>query len=1112
MEQNPVKITDIITTEYADFLSYCAASGKVFTSELTNVDYVAFRTSSGQSRDYIKTIRNMIENSFIITPNLPNNDNSFASQEETKMETELSVGVPLAAAAELESTILLDENNINQPIEDTMSDIKIVVDYESDIASGKTELNPSIITHVYERNSTDKMTNGGVSFKQKETPKADIPSNSQYSLAYLFGVEASDFSGISIEQLYLSVRASNCLKNEKYITLEDVLSKTVSELQDIRSMGVKSVNEIVQKVKDFVTNPVNIDLIAKNKTGLLSSIHKTASEPIDGELKAVVEAHLAGEKYTTKGMTGAQIDRFEKFKAAASVVGKEICLVAYLNSQYSLQICNMLLEFATPYIQYKKMIEKAVHRISILSDSMRERKAIPFIKAYEVKEGEELSYLLSECEEDTTISKILYLYETFRKKENMLILTTETNKFLSWLNFDVNKLIVMISENIRKILSGRNERSMEIFSLRVEGKTLEEIGGLYGITRERVRQIELKVYRTFWSVYLNQKYDLIMLVYALRDGDTVLYLNELKELLGSFADTLWACIKHDPEQKFYFYSKIFDAIMIRSKELSNMDELDLLSKIKEAIATLPELFEKEKKSNLLLALSRENTLPLEILENVFEDTYRLSGIFYHKGHLTVVTMCSYVLKHRFAAGFKIADEFEADRFRQYMVEFFGEKGASITNRALDSKIGEVGILCDRGKYIHPDFMQVDQNIIDAINDYVENSPRSFLPYGEVYEAMKDIFEETQITNRYLLQGALKKYGCRFSTGRDFIRKTQSITFVDELESFVEERGIVHKAEIFAEFTSIGEARLGQVVARSTNVFNIDNGYYIHAFQFDIQPEDYEQLRKYLKTACQDIPVNIRSVHEDVGLQYPEFMYRNDFEDRNKLYAALNYMFRSEFIFSRPYIAKLGVNDISNRSVILRHIEEYDSIGIEELIDICEENNIHYVTTSYLLQMLAPEYIRIDRLTLMKNEYTGITDEIVARVVEIVLDMLEMNDYIVGSKINDFLWFPQIDVDWNEFLLENLIVQSKKINIVYLIGDPLKHSNAVYVSDKYQSDTFNSLLLKILTDEVCKGSFVSKVEMREWLKEEGFIEGKLPNFLESAKYFYVNETGVHCTGE
>ena len=1102
MDQNTVKITDIITTEYADFLSYCFASGKVFTLELTNVDYIAFRTSSGQSREYIKTIRNMIENPVIITPALPdNNSNAFQEQEET--EPELSEKVLPSVVEESVPALSFDGCNTNQSVEDVTSDPEIIVDSKPATLSEGINQSLPIIAQTSKASSAEKTPSTTEESTKEEVSKIDIPSDSQYSLAYLFGAEASDFSDINVEQLYLSVRASNCLKNAKYITLEDVLNKTVVELQGIRNMGVKSVNEIVQKVKDFVSNPANINSIAQSKT---------ESILIDGKLKAAVEALLTGEKYTTDGMTDAQIEHFEKMKSATLAIGEEICLEAYLNPQYGVQICNMLLEFASPYIQYKRVIEEAIHKIGLLSDSMQRRKAIPFIKAYEAKAGEKLSYLLSECKDDTTISKIPYLYEIFRKEENMLTLTTETNKFLSWLSFDVNELIVSISENIRKILSGKNERSLEVFSLRADGKTLEEIGVLYGVTRERVRQIEAKVYRTFWSVYSKQKYDLIMLVYALRDGDAVLYFKELKELLGDFADTLWACIRHNPDQELYYYSKALDAVVVRSSESVNMDEVNLLSKINEAIETLPELIEKGEKDNLLLTLLSKSAFPLEVLENIFEDTYNLSGIFYHKGHLTVVTMCSYVLKHRFSAGFKTADAFEADRFRQYMVEFFGEKGASITNRAIDAKIGDVGILCDRGKYIHPDFMQVDQSIIDAINDYVEKSPRSLLPYGEIYEAMKDILEGTQITNRYLLQGALKKYGCRFSTGRDFIRKIQSVTLVDELESFVEERGIVHKAEIFAEFTSIGEAGLGQVVARSTNVFNIDNGYYIHASQFDIQPEDYEYLREYLRTACQDIPVNIRSVHEAVALQFPEFMYRNDFENRNKLFAALNYMFRGEFSFSRPYVAKLGVNDISNRSVILQHIEEYDSIEIKELIDICEENSIHYVAVSYLFQMLVPEYIRVNRSTLMKKEYTGITDEVVTKTVEIILNMLETNDYIVGSKIDDFLWFPQIDVDWNEFLLENLIIQSKQVNIVYLIGDPLKHPNAVYVSDKYQKDTFDSLLLKILTDEVRKGSFTSKVEMREWLKEEGFIEGKLPNFLESAKYFYVNETGVHCTGE
>lgn len=636
---------------------------------------------------------------------------------------------------------------------------------------------------------------------------------------------------------------------------------------------------------------------------------------------------------------------------------------------------------------------------------------------------------------------------------------------------------------------------------------------MYGVTRERIRQIENKVHRTFWNVYEKQKYDLIMLVYALRNGDNVLHFDELKDTLGDeFATVLWACIKHNQEHEHYYYSKTLDAIVVKTDDAENMSEAALLSTIEDLLTTLPDVMLASEKESALAELAEKNSIPKEVLNGVFDSIYQRTENFLHKGRLTVVFMCEYVLKNRFQAGFKIADDFEAERFKQYMIELFGTRAKSITTRAIDADVSGLGVLCDRGRYIHPDYLVVDPGVIDAINDYIEESPRSLIPYGELFDALKEKLEGTQITNRFLLQGALKKYGCRFSTGRDFVRKTKSVTFVDELESFVSDRGIVHKSEIFAEFTSLGEAGLGQVVSRSANVFNIDNGYYIHAEQFDIQPEDYEMLRGYLSEACKDIPVNIRSVHEAVAEQFPEFMYRNDFEDRNKLFAALNFMFREEFSFSRPYIAKLGVSDISNRSVILQHIEDYDSIEIEELIDICDENGIHYVAPAYLCQMLAPDFIRVNRATMMRRELTGITDEVIEQANSIIRDLLEVNGYIVGSKVNDFLWYPQIDVDWNEFLLENLIVQSKKINVVYMFGDPLQHPNAIYVAEEFSKDTFDSFLIKVLTEEVHKGSFTSKIEMRDWLREEGMIEVKLPNFLESAKYFYVNETGVHCTGE
>lgn len=37
MDMDRVRIADVITAEYSDFLSFCSASGKIFISELINV-------------------------------------------------------------------------------------------------------------------------------------------------------------------------------------------------------------------------------------------------------------------------------------------------------------------------------------------------------------------------------------------------------------------------------------------------------------------------------------------------------------------------------------------------------------------------------------------------------------------------------------------------------------------------------------------------------------------------------------------------------------------------------------------------------------------------------------------------------------------------------------------------------------------------------------------------------------------------------------------------------------------------------------------------------------------------------------------------------------------
>ncbi len=1105
-----MRISDIITSEYSDFLSYCSSSGKLFVSDLTNVDFVAFRTMSGQTREYIKTIKTMLYNPVFVLRNnkKPNSVSTHANGEivisagGTKCKTnEVNLGETVDANKTANKTIYKGEiREENGSIINCMSS-----------CSNSSEISKYIndkhdVVKVVENKGTSSSEQQTESFSSKKTP-----SESQYTLAHIFNVDASLFEDVGIIVLNLGMRSSNCLNRENIITVADVLSKTVDQLRAIQNIGVKSVHEILQKTKEYISS-LGSD-IGDLSMSFQRNQNKKGNINLDPKIKTAVEAILLGDEYSFENLEENIKKHIEKLKEAVKVVGAEICLEAYLNPDYSAVICMALSEFAAPYIYYHSAKKEAVHRINCLPEYIQQLNVGPFIRAYSAKTGDRIFHLLQECNDNTKVKNILSLFEKIPNEENIITFAAEINRFLGWLSFDISALIATITENIRNIFSVKSERSLEVFVLRSKGKTLEEVGNFYGVTRERIRQIEKKAHKIFWEVYKQQKYDLIMLVYALRNGDNILYYQELKDIVGDeFATVLWTCIKHKTNHDFYFYSKLIDAIVIKENDTENISDDILLSKIKNSLASMPDVIENCNKEEMLANLADNISVPAEILNNVFDNTYNRVNSFYCRGRMTVAYMYEYVLKNRFRAGYKIADNYEGERFKRYMTELFGERAEAVTTRAIDAKVAEIGVLCDRGKYIHPDYMQVDTMLIDAINDYIETFPRSLLSYGEIFEALKSELEGSQITNKYLLQGALKKYGCRFDTGRDFVRKARYVTFLDELEAFVEKRGVVHKSEIFAEFTSLSDATLGQVVGKSTEVFNIDGGYYIHADQFDIRPKDYDLIREYLKKSCADIPVNIRTIYEKFAEKFPEFMYRNNFDDRNKLFAALNYMFREEFSFSKPYIAKLGVGDITNRSVILRHIENYDTIEIEDLIDICRENGIRYIAPANLCQSLAPDYIRISGTTLMKRELTGITDEIIDQTVEIIKDLLTVNDYIVGSKAIDFLWFPQINVDWNVFLLENLIIQSKKIGVIYMSGDSLKHPNAIYVSDAYRKNTLESFLVKFLSDEVHKGSFTSKAEMRDWLIEEGFIESKLPHFLESTKYFYVNETGVHCKGE
>ena len=1059
------KIEDALTTEYADFLRYCEQSGKVFITELTNLDFVAFRSLTGTSRETISRIKHLLDTY----------DGTYIAEVKIVDDEKTSEVNGIITSNGIVA------NDVDEDISDDLLDENVI--------DGNT------LTVIAEVAAEPAETPKERSIKLVETILDDT-----ITLGAYFQVDPQDFDSIHIDVLNFSSRPYKRLRGSGIDNIGSLLRLRIDYIKSIKNLGSLSVEEIIQNTKEYLAN---------SGVSFAARVVEEQKTVVSENLKNAVEAMLAGENYDEADLSETEVTYLTRCQQAIEILGEEICLSAYLDPEQTRVVCNVLSEYSTPILYVISKCEEIQKLISELSSTVRTRKIQPFLEAYEASTGETLDTLLSRSNEDSVVSNIaMWLKEELAQDKDTKMLY-QAKTFLSWLYCDIKLKAENIKSQMESILA-KNTRCLEVFWQRLQGLTLDEIGSVLGVTRERVRQMESRATRAFWTAYSSQKRDIIMFIYGLTGGDSTIFYEDVKAFVEEEnAELIWDCIKKAGSNNYYEYSKDYHAVIIKSKGVAVSD---IRVKVGQAINALPHFICKSDVEQLIHSRADEYDIPSDLLMQTFESMYKIDGIFYHSEYLSVVFMCEYVLRERFRAGYKTADEYEGKKFQKYLEEFFGTAAQGITMRAMDAKVAEVGFLCDRGKYIHPDYVNIDGFVVKRIHDYLEETTRKIIPYGEIFEALKDVFSGTEITNRYYLHGVLKKYGCKYKTGRDFVTKDSSATYVSELESFVEERGVVHKSEIMAEFTSLTEISLGQVIARCPNVFNIDEGNYIHSSLFDIKQSDYSKFREYLSVNCAEFPVNIRAVYDDFHNLFPEFMARNDLDDRNKLYAILLYMFDGEFNFSRPYIAKLGESDVTNRNVILMLIADYDAVEIDELIDICEERGINYVSSTCLCQMLAPDYFRVDAVHLMRRDLIGLTDEIMEIAENNLMELLSAKDYVTASSVTDYLWYPEIAVDWTPFLLESLIVYRKHIQIINTIGDPMKRPNSVYVTEKYSEDSFASLVVKILKPLVKDCYFTTKIEMREWLYENGFIDYGLPNFLESAKYFYVSDRGVCVTPE
>ena len=1133
-----VRICDILKNEYTDFLEYCTMAGKETAGDLTPTDYIAYRTQFGVPRAVVMAIRSMIENfdptalnasseiseptEVLCTPiesgenpvNHENNkpveisalhikttDEQDVTEEENCVSSATSFALAFAVDPSAYTEIQIEELRLGTRSYNALRRLgcKTVADLLAYSVDGLVEaknIGKGSVEEIQQK--LLEYLSGETQEKEKNRAlfSVDIDNDMGARLNDVFNANQQvPLDGLGISELTLSVRAKNALNAVQCTTLNTLLSFTVKDLWELPHIGRTTVENIVTALSNYFS--------FLDKDAQKNNITKQSQMIFSRNLRAQVERMLAGTKYDRDSLSSPESEWFDECSAAKEILGAELCIDA-INAVPAVQ--GIMLALSSFQIEYSivKEIDRIIHTLpsDVAEHQVRfywfaycrsvwYRNTDEYISVQIV--GKELYDFL--CNQELPLKLFANsLLSTVHDCSKLQICVD----FVKWIASDLK---ATTNDAITYCLEQKSSRCIDVLYHRAMGKTLEEIGTQMDITRERVRQMEKKAIRLFVATFSRCKCEVVLTSSALSAGTTILRKEHLeKHLDGKNAEILWYVLcKGELDGAYYQFDENLKAVVI-GKSVPQIN-------LEDAIAQLPERMFWDEANAHIAKLSGGNAHLADLLRNEIVRKYKQHGQYLHRSRLTVVEICEYILKNRFPNGYKIADEDYEKQFRTHMNELFGDVKGLPSGHSIDAKMAEVGFLCDRGKYVHPTAITIDPAVVDFINAYIADSPRTVLTFGEIFDALKDSFAGTNITNKYIMQGALNRYGCPFITKRDYVTKESSTNVAEELTLFIKTNGKMHKSVIEEEF-AFDDIRLGQVLSRCPEIISLSAGYFIHSNMLVVTPNEMQKIREYLRNVCSEAPVSTRAMLNDFNLRFTDFILNNGIEYHGNLFGILQYLFKNEFHFSRPFISMEDIGSMTSRSVLLTHMNGIDSIEMDDLNDMCDAIGIRFLTVPSMLAAIQPEYIRIDESTIMRSDLVGITDEVICQVEEAIRNDLELYRYRPTNKIDDFSWYPDIMVEWTPFLVESIMMLTNgQITSTRIPMGVSSLPSVIFFGEEFADEDYASFVMRILSEEHRRDPFSSASQVLSWLIENGLCYKKLPSFLEDGEHMYTDENGV-----
>ncbi len=801
------------------------------------------------------------------------------------------------------------------------------------------------------------------------------------SLGDLFDISKEKYRTISIDKMSLSTRQYNALRRAGCNTIEELLNYSIEDLYAINNMGKNSVEGIVELLERFEIERDGRSSVEKNS--LSCSMREYAQVILEGKFDEIRDENINEEE-------------IEKYRHA------------FEETEYDLlKKCVDFPNDIVPYIVFLdresrnlKRSSEVIHRIP---KYRLNNKAKGYIDAYK-NVNCNWSYAIPDGFNDEE-SLIFFIRKTVQTNWDQLFCLFE------WCSKDLkvitNKLIVDIS---------KNDRDLRVVELRKEKKTLEEVGRYFGVTRERIRQIESKTRRkvSLWA----RKNKIFRMISADLNGKNIISSKDFESLLGEYGELVFFLLTDSDEASLEGF--VFDKTY---KVFTFGDNLDFVLE-EEYVDNLSSVYTKNDFEQIVeKALASKENISKEKLKLVLDNEYQFINGIYKSIHekLSLNLIYGEVLKKHFTSGIRVHVDSEIELFKKYVFDDFGLDISEKSNRSIDSLISRIGILCDRGTVCPKKKEYIGIELKEKIKKYIleKNNPLIFL--NSIYSIFEEELNEFGINNRYYLQGVLKEeFSKDFFITRDYIsREPVTGTIYKSVVEFIKKQIYpVSKEAIFKEFPGLTEIMLNISTSNDSGIINYF-GNYIHIDRLRLFDFDKEYLNETMNKLLSDNKAHHdEEIYDYINKDNPDLLNRIYVSFPYRMYSFLEKFFEDEYQFARPYIAKNEVEIGNPYEQIKEYVIGEDCLDIDDILGFAKE--LHFQINSILdfLKSFKETHILINNEQIAALDYIGIEGLNIELLEKEILS--EISETKPIRDLNCIYKISNIRVPWTDWLIYSIV--------------------------------------------------------------------------------------------